>query len=71
VGTEPIGSLVLFDTPQAVSGNFRFTSIAGGGGTFCGTTTDGATACWGRGEEGQLLNGNQSSTVPVEVGKTG
>jgi alpha-tubulin suppressor-like RCC1 family protein len=67
VGTEPIGSLVLFDTPQAVSGDFRFSSIAGGGGTFCGTTTDGAMACWGEGDAGQLLNGAGDSATPVSL----
>lgn len=71
VGVEPIGADVRFDEPVRVSGNFRFTSIAGGFNNYCGITTSGATACWGRGQADQLLNGYQSSAVPVEVGKSG
>lgn len=67
VGVEPVGAQVRFDEPVRTSGNFRFTSITGGFSNYCGITTSGATACWGRGQEGQLLNGGQSSTVPVAV----
>ena len=65
VGVDPVGSTVLFDSPQEISGNLRFTSLSGGGGTFCGVTTSGSLACWGRGSEGQLLNGTQDSATPV------
>lgn len=65
VGATPLGSTVLFDSPQAVSGDLRFTDLSGGGGTFCGTTTAGAIACWGRGDDGLLLNGGDDSATPV------
>lgn len=65
VGVEPVGSTVLFDSPQAISGNLRFTTLSGGGGTFCGRTTSGSLACWGRGSDGQLLNGASNSSTPV------
>ncbi len=65
VGVEPVGSTVLFDSPQEISGNLRFTSLSGGGGTFCGETTSGSLACWGRGSDGQLLNGAADSSTPV------
>ncbi len=67
VGVEPLGSTVLFDSPQAISGNLRFTRLDGGGGTFCGTTTTGTVACWGRGDDGLLLNGDADSATPVTL----
>jgi alpha-tubulin suppressor-like RCC1 family protein len=67
VGVEPTGSTVLFDTPQEVSGHFTFTELHGGGGTFCGTTSTGALVCWGRGANGQLLNGGNDSSAPVLI----
>jgi alpha-tubulin suppressor-like RCC1 family protein len=66
-GNEPVVSGTRFDDPVRVSGDLHFTSIAGGSTTYCGITTSGATACWGRGDEGQLLNGGKSSTEPVMV----
>ncbi len=66
-GNEPVVSGTRFDDPVRVSGDFHFVSIAGGSTTYCGVTASGATACWGRGTEGQLLNGGVSSTEPVVV----
>jgi alpha-tubulin suppressor-like RCC1 family protein len=68
VGREPVGSTVLFNSPQEISGNLRFTALSGGGSTFCGVTTSGSLACWGRGTEGQLLNGAEDSSMPVILG---
>lgn len=67
-GNEPVGAEIRFDDPVQVSGSLRFTAIAGGSTTYCGVTTTGSTACWGRGAEGQLVNGNQGSTSPVVIG---
>jgi|GEM_PF-3229982 len=67
-GNEPVGAEIRFDDPVQVSGSLRFTAIAGGSTTYCGVTTTGSTACWGRGAEGQLVNGHQSSTLPVVIG---
>jgi hypothetical protein len=50
-----------------VSGGFRFTRLAGGSGSYCGITTEGSTACWGRGTEGQLGSGSQDRISPVAV----
>lgn len=66
-GNEPVASGTRFDDPVRVSGTFHFTSISAGSTTYCGVTTTGATACWGRGNEGQLLNGGKSSTEPVVI----
>jgi alpha-tubulin suppressor-like RCC1 family protein len=67
-GNEPVGAGTRFEDPVQVSGSLRFTAIAAGATTYCGVTTTGSTACWGRGVEGQLVNGHQSSTVPVVIG---
>jgi alpha-tubulin suppressor-like RCC1 family protein len=67
IGRGPVGSTVRFDEPAAVSGGFRFTSLAGGSGSYCGITTGGTTVCWGRGTEGQLGSGHQDRTSPVAV----
>lgn len=68
VGVEPIGSTVFFDSPQPVATSLRFVHLGGGGGTFCGTTSNGSVACWGRGTDGQLLNGGTNSSAPVMLG---
>lgn len=67
IGREPVGSTVRFDEPAEVSGGFRFTRLAGGSGSYCGITTEGSTACWGRGTEGQLGSGSQDRISPVAV----
>ena len=66
-GNEPVGNGTRFDDPVRVAGNFRLESIAAGATTYCGVTTNGTTVCWGRGEDGQLLNGGTNSTEPEEV----
>jgi alpha-tubulin suppressor-like RCC1 family protein len=66
-GNEPVETGTRFDDPVRVSGDFRFVSIAAGATTYCGITTTGSTVCWGRGNEGQLLNGGKSSAEPVVV----
>jgi len=66
-GQEPAGVDVRFDEPAPVLGSWRFTTLTGGFRNYCGVTTTGATACWGRGDEGQLLNGGASSAEPVVV----
>jgi hypothetical protein len=66
-GNEPVVSGTRFDDPVRVSGSFQFKSISAGSTTYCGVTTTGTTACWGRGTEGQLLNGGTGSTEPVVV----
>jgi alpha-tubulin suppressor-like RCC1 family protein len=67
-GNEPVTSGTRFDDPVRVSGEYRLESISAGSTTYCGATTTGTTVCWGRGNEGQLLNGGKSSTEPVAVG---
>lgn len=66
-GREPIGASQRFDEPARVMGNWRFTSLGGGYSNYCGVTTTGATACWGRGNEDQLLNGGVTSAEPVGI----
>jgi alpha-tubulin suppressor-like RCC1 family protein len=66
-GNEPVTTGTRFDDPVRVSGDFHFESIAAGTTTYCGVTTSGSTICWGRGDEGQLLNGGKSSAEPVVV----
>jgi alpha-tubulin suppressor-like RCC1 family protein len=67
VGREPIGASERFDEPARVMGDWRFTSLSGGYTNYCGVTTTGATVCWGRGNEGQLLNGGVTSAEPVGI----
>jgi alpha-tubulin suppressor-like RCC1 family protein len=67
VGREPVGSTVRFDQPVEASGGLRFSSLAGGSGSYCGITTEGSTVCWGRGTEGQLGSGTQDRSSPVVV----
>jgi alpha-tubulin suppressor-like RCC1 family protein len=45
----------------------HFSSLAGGASNHCGVTDSGTLMCWGRGDEGQLFNGHQDSSVPVEI----
>ena len=67
VGTEPVGAGQRFDEPSAVSGGLRFQTIVAGNGTYCGITTAGTTACWGRGLFGELGSGAENSTLPIPV----
>lgn len=66
-GNEPVTTGTRFDEPVRVAGDFQLESIAAGATTYCGITTNGTTVCWGRGEDGQLLNGGNNSTEPEEV----
>ncbi len=65
LGLDPAGSATRSDEPTPVSGDLRFSTLTGGFTNYCGSTASGTVACWGRGNEGQLLNGGQSSTTPV------
>ncbi len=67
IGTTPVGGLQRFDQPVAVSGGLRFQALEPGNSTYCGIVDDGGTACWGRGEFGELGSGHDNSTSPVPV----
>ena len=67
VGVEPIGSAVRFDVPVAAGGSLRFQSLIGGSGNYCGTTSEGRTLCWGRGDENQLLNNHADAATPTPL----
>lgn len=55
-------------SPVKVAASSAFRSISAGTWHTCAVTTDGDVYCWGRGTEGQLGNGAQtSSTTPVRV----
>jgi hypothetical protein len=58
-----VGANQHFDTPSVVSGGLHFSDIAGGAETYCGITTGEATACWGRGRNGELGSGNTDSML--------
>ena len=63
LGTEPAGSSVYVQTPVPVSGEHRFSLVAGGGGTACGVSLEGLL-CWGAGAQGQLGSGTADRTSP-------
>ncbi len=67
VGVERDGTVTQYYEPTPVSGNFSFTALAGEMANYCGLTAEGSLVCWGRGEEGQLVNGGQNSGTPVVV----
>lgn len=69
IGNLPVGSTIRFDSPIQISGSLRFEDLAGGIGAhnYCGITTQGQTACWGQGLEGELGSGHSNSTTPVIV----
>ncbi|MEO8201157.1 MAG: hypothetical protein ABI679_11595, partial [Gemmatimonadota bacterium] len=67
IGTQPVGSTSRFDTPTAVSGGFQFQSLFPGWNTYCGITTGGGVACWGRGVDGELGIGNSDTSTPIIV----
>lgn len=66
IGAGPAGDASYY-APEPVSGGLHFSSLAGGASNNCGTTDSGTLMCWGRGDEGQLLNGHQDSGVPVAI----
>lgn len=53
-------------TPVAIKGNLRFAMIAAGDPTTCGITVDGAAYCWGQNGDGEVGNGDASTTDVVE-----
>jgi alpha-tubulin suppressor-like RCC1 family protein len=67
MGITPAGLSTRFDTPQQMTGDPRWTRIAGSWATFCGLDADGSTWCWGHGADGEL-GGTNNSTVPVRIG---
>ena len=55
--------------PTVVPTDLRFAQLDAGSSHTCGTTLDGATACWGYNNDGQLGNGHSDREVsPVQVG---
>ena len=66
-GNEPVTSGTRFDDPVRVLGNFQFKTLSAGATTYCRILPSGGPGCWGRGTEGQLLNGGTGSTDPVVV----
>jgi len=56
------------DSPVAVLGGRRFTSISAGTDHFCGLTSDGRAYCWGGNSSGQLGDGTtDDKDQPVAV----
>ena len=60
------------DVPVASAGGMTFTSVSAGGETVCGLR-GGHQWCWGRGDGGQLGDGQSAddSTSPVQAVTTG
>lgn len=59
------------ETPQPISSTAHFASVSAGYHVTCAVTVDSAVRCWGRGDDGQLGNGNlwdQSVPQPVSHG---
>ena len=67
MGIAPAGLSVRFDTPQQMTGDPRWTTIAGSWATFCGLDGAGSTWCWGHGADGELGDSQDGSTVPVRI----
>jgi hypothetical protein len=58
------GTTTARGQPTPVAGGYRFSAIGTGGGHTCGITlTQGAVACWGRNENGQLGDGTKVSRL--------
>jgi alpha-tubulin suppressor-like RCC1 family protein len=68
MGITPAGLSTRYGTPQQMSGDPRWTTIAGSRATFCGLDTAGDTWCWGHGADGELGGLQDYSTVPVRIG---
>ena len=55
-------------SPTRVAPGIRFAQISVGAGFICGVTGEGEAWCWGKGEQGQLGNGQSvTSAAPVRV----
>ncbi|HWO87918.1 MAG TPA: hypothetical protein VNL98_02080 [Gemmatimonadales bacterium] len=62
------GPVTCAPAPVALSGSPTFVQLSAGASHTCALTSDGAIYCWGRGTEGQLGDGNRTSTAtPVRV----
>ena len=62
------GALGSGGAPVAVVGGHAFSMVSVGGAFACGVTTGSAAYCWGTGPDGQLGDGNStSSSTPVLV----
>ena len=68
MGITPAGLSTRYNTPQLMSGDPRWTVIAGSWATFCGLDNAGDTWCWGHGADGELGDSQDYSTVPVRIG---
>jgi alpha-tubulin suppressor-like RCC1 family protein len=73
-GANGAGQLGLDDTdgpvlsPTAVTGGFAFSNLVAGETHTCGTTTAGATACWGANDSGQVGDAtNDPRLTPILV----
>jgi alpha-tubulin suppressor-like RCC1 family protein len=68
VPLESEGGVAFSPTPVQVTGGLSFVSLDAGFEHNCGITDGDVTYCWGRGIEGQLGDGIQTtSSVPVPV----
>ncbi len=68
MGITPAGLSTRYETPQQMSGEPRWTTIAGSWATFCGLDSAGDTWCWGHGADGELGDSQNYSTVPLRIG---
>lgn len=56
------GPVLCEPVPVRLHGAPRFVELSAGASHSCGRTAEGEIFCWGRGTEGQLGNGSQTST---------
>jgi alpha-tubulin suppressor-like RCC1 family protein len=68
MGITPSGLTARYDTPQQMSGDPRWTTLAGSWATFCGLDPAGDAWCWGHGADGELGAELDYSTEPVRIG---
>ena len=67
MGFTPSGLNTRYNTPQQMSGDPRWTAIAGSWATFCGEDAAGDVWCWGHGADGELNTEQDYSTAPVRI----
>jgi alpha-tubulin suppressor-like RCC1 family protein len=67
MGITPVGLNARFGTPQLMSGDPRWITVAGSWATFCGLDAAEDTWCWGHGADGELGSGQDYSSVPVRI----